>query len=83
MPAALLVMGGTGMALHYEVLSKIIGGVPPILAVGHPISGKSTAVAAALSLLDQRESIGGNNFSVIIIPNIIPNEVGFITWFGS
>ncbi len=37
------------MSFYYTLLSKIIGGVLPTLAVGDPISGKSTAVAGALS----------------------------------
>ena len=59
-PAALLVLGGAGISFHYTLLCKLIGGVPPTLVVGDPISGKSTAVAAALSVFDQRDSIGGN-----------------------
>ncbi len=58
--AVLLVLGGTGMAFHYKLLNEIMGGVPPTLAVGDPVSGKSAAVEAALSLFDQRECIGGN-----------------------
>ena len=58
--AVLLVLGGTGMSFHYRLLNTIMGGVPPTLAVGDPVSGKSTAVEAALSLFDQRECIGGN-----------------------
>lgn len=57
--AVLLVMGGAGMAFHYKLLNEEIGGVPPTLAVGDPVSGKSTAVEAALSVFDQRECIGG------------------------
>ena len=67
MPAALLVLGGTGMSFHYTLLSKIIGGVPPTLAVGDPISGKSTAVAGALSVFDQRDSIGGKTYHPTVL----------------
>ena len=57
--AVLLVLGGAGMAFHYKLLTEIMGGVPLTLAVGDPVSGKSAAVEAALSLFDQRECIGG------------------------
>ena len=37
-----------------------MGGVPPTLAVGDPVSGNSTAVKAALPLFNLRECLGGN-----------------------
>lgn len=52
-------LGGAGMAFHYKLLSEIMGDVPPTLAVGDPVSGKSTEMEAALSLFDQRKCIGG------------------------
>ena len=47
------------MAFHYQQLTKLVGGVPPTLAVGDPVSGKSTAVECAMALFNQRECIGG------------------------
>ena len=57
--AVLLVLGGTAMAFHDQQLTKLVGGVPPTLAVGDPVSGKSTAVECAMALFNQRECIGG------------------------
>jgi hypothetical protein len=57
--AALLVLGGTAMSFHYDLLHSLIGGVPITMAIGDPVSGKSTAVEAALALFDERESVGG------------------------
>ena len=57
--AALLILGGVAMSFHFQLLHNSIGGVPPTLAIGDPVSGKSTAVEAAMAIFDQRDSIGG------------------------
>ena len=49
------------MAFYFQQLCDLVGGVPPTLAVGDPVSGKSTAVECALALFNQRECTGGNN----------------------
>ena len=59
--AVVLVLGGAAMAFHYQQLTKLVGGVPPTLAVGDPVSGKSTAVECAMALFNQRECIGGKS----------------------
>ncbi|XP_067020202.1 uncharacterized protein [Acropora muricata] len=59
--AVLLVLGGTAMAFHYQQLTKLVGGVPPTIAVGDPVSGKSTAVECAMALFNQRECIGAGS----------------------
>ena len=57
---ALLVLGGMGLALHYEQLVALYDGVPPILAYGNSVSGKSLAVQIAMSLIGgETLSIGG------------------------
>ncbi|CAB4026318.1 Hypothetical predicted protein, partial [Paramuricea clavata] len=55
---ALLVVGGTVMSFHYDLLHSLIGGVPITMAIGDPVSGKSTTVEAMLALFDERESVG-------------------------
>ena len=55
----LLVLGGMGLALHYEELVALYDGVPPILAYSPPVSGKSLAVEIAMSLIGEETSIGG------------------------
>ena len=57
--AVLLVLDGTAMAFHYQPPTKLAGGVPPILAVHDPVSGKSTAVECAMAFFNQQECIGG------------------------
>ena len=56
---ALLVLGGMGLALHYEQLVALYDGAPPILACGPSVSGKSLAVQIAMSLIGEETSIGG------------------------
>lgn len=56
---ALLVLGGMGLALHFEELAALYDGVPPILAYGLPVSGKSLAVQIAMSLIGEEKSTGG------------------------
>ena len=60
-PATLLILGGMGLAIHYEQLASLYDGVPLIMAFGSPVSGKSLAVEMAMSLLSIRESIGGTD----------------------
>ena len=60
----LLVIGGTGMAFHYKLLNETTGGDPPTLAVGDPVSGKSTVVDAASSVFDQTVCAGGKWFKM-------------------
>ena len=66
-PSALLMIGGVGLAVHYEQLVNSLDGVPLIVAWGKPVSGKTTAANAAMAITGQRESIGGKNASRIII----------------
>lgn len=47
------------LALHYEELVGMYDGVPPILAYGLPVSGKSLAVQIAMSQICEETSIGG------------------------
>ena len=56
--AALLVLGGMGLALHYEELVAIYDGFPSIIAYGLPVSGKSLAVQIAMSLIGEETNIG-------------------------
>lgn len=58
--SALLVIGGAAMAFHFKLLHKHFGGVPITVAIGDPVSGKSTAVQSAMALFNQTDSIGGN-----------------------
>lgn len=58
-PAALLLVGGTGLALHYEKLSSLYDGVPLVMAYGLPVSGKSLSVQIAMSIIGKMTSIGG------------------------
>ena len=56
--AALLVL--SGVAFHFELSHNSLGGggVPPTLATGDPVTGKSKAVEAAMAIFDERDSIG-------------------------
>ena len=63
-PSALLILGGLGVAVHYEQLIQSYEGVPIIMAYGHPVSGKSTAVHAAMALIGQEDNIGGKSLSI-------------------
>jgi hypothetical protein len=45
--------------VHYEQLSKLFSGVPLIMAYGKPVSGKSTAVEAAMAVIGMEKKIGG------------------------
>lgn len=47
------------MSFHFKLLHKPVGGVPPTIAIGDPVSGKSAAVEAAIAIFWQRDSIGG------------------------
>lgn len=58
-PSALLTLGGVGLAVHYEQLCNLFDGVPLIMAWGKPVSGKTTAVRAAMALIGQEEAVGG------------------------
>ena len=60
-PSALLVLGGVGLAVHYEQLASIYDGVPLIMAYGNPVTGKSSAVQAAMAVIGQERKIGGEN----------------------
>lgn len=57
--SALLVLGGVGLAVHFEQLTRLYDGVPLIMAHGEPVSGKSTAVQCAMAVIGQEEKIGG------------------------
>ena len=61
MPSALLVLGGTAMSFHYQSLQNVMKGVPVTMALGDPVSGKSSAVEASMSLFNVREAIGGKH----------------------
>ena len=59
-PSALLAIGGVGLAVHYEQLCNLYDGVPlNIMAWGKPVSGKTTAVRAAMAVIGQQEAVGG------------------------
>ncbi|XP_028417637.1 uncharacterized protein LOC114542085 [Dendronephthya gigantea] len=55
---SLLVLGGLGIAVHFEQLSEEFNGVPFIMAYGAPVSGKSSAVEAAMAIIGQIEKVG-------------------------
>lgn len=48
--SAMLVLAGGVMCLHYSTITRVYKGCPTILATGPAETGKSTAVAAALSI---------------------------------
>ena len=48
------VLGGAALAFWYLQLTKLVGGVPLTLAVGYPVSRKSTAVECAMPLFQQK-----------------------------
>ena len=54
---ALLILGGMGMALHYQKLFQLYDGVPLIMAYGLPVSGRSLAIQIAMSLIGETKSI--------------------------
>ena len=54
---ALFVIGGVAMSFHFTLLHNLIGGVPPVIAIGDLVPGKSTAVEAAMAIFEQREPI--------------------------
>ncbi len=56
---SLFIIGGLGLAVHFEQLTGQFDGVPLIVAYGKPVSGKSTAVEAAMALIGQLEKVGG------------------------
>ena len=56
---SLLVLGGLGIAVHFEQSFNQFDGVPLIMAYGTPVSGKSTAVETAMAVIGQTEKIGG------------------------
>ena len=51
-------LGGMGVAIHYEQLTSLYDGVPLIMAFGDPVSGKSAA-EMAMSLFSGGACIGG------------------------
>ena len=61
--AALLVLGGVAMSFHFKLLHNS-GGVPPTLAIGDPVSGKSKAVEAAMAIFDEQDSIGCKLYTI-------------------
>ena len=57
--ATLLVLGGLGLAVHYEQLSIPYDGIPLVMAYGEPVSGKLHAVEFAMAVIGQFDRIGG------------------------
>ncbi|XP_044171978.1 uncharacterized protein LOC114962245 [Acropora millepora] len=55
---AVLMIGGMGLALHYEELAMKYDGAPLIMAYGLPVSGKSLAVSIAMAIIGEHTSIG-------------------------
>ncbi len=53
--STLLVVGGISLGVHYNYLDM---DVPPVLALGHPVSGKSKAAEIGMALLGMLETIG-------------------------
>ena len=66
-PSALMMIGSVGLTVHCKQLVKNFDGVPLILAWGKQVSGKTTAANVALSIIGQRESIGGTVLEYIAI----------------
>lgn len=58
---SMVILGGMGLAIHYELLRSLNDGVPLVMAYGLPRSGKSLAVKVAMSLRNERSCIGGNS----------------------
>ncbi|XP_044168038.1 LOW QUALITY PROTEIN: uncharacterized protein LOC122947290 [Acropora millepora] len=56
--STLLIIGGVGLAVHYEQLCNLFDGVPLIVAWGKPVSGKTTAAKAAMALIGQQDAVG-------------------------
>lgn len=50
----MLVMCGIALGLHYSTLK----GVPPVLALGFPVSGKSKPVEAGMAVFGTIEGVG-------------------------
>jgi hypothetical protein len=47
------------LAVHFEQLTGQFDGVPLIVTYGKPISGKSSAVEPAMTLIGQFDRVGG------------------------
>ena len=52
--SALLIMGGMGLAVHFEQLSQLFG-VPLIMAFGQPVSGSRPRWKWRCPLLDKQK----------------------------
>ena len=48
------VLGGAAMAFWYQQITKLVGGVPLTLAVGYPVSRKSTAIVQSTGISIKR-----------------------------
>ena len=55
---SLLVLGGLGIAVHFEQLFNQFDGVPLIMPYGTQLSGKSIAVDNALTVIGRTEKVG-------------------------
>eukprot|EP00794_Sanderia_malayensis_P002582 gene2582-2981_t len=54
--STILMLGGICLGIHYSTLDM---DVPPVLALGHQVSGKSRAMEVGMALLGMLESVGG------------------------
>eukprot|EP00794_Sanderia_malayensis_P013183 gene13183-14531_t len=54
--STILILGGICLGIHYNTLDM---DVPPVLALGHPVSGKSQAMEVGMALLGMLGSVGG------------------------
>ena len=66
-PSALMMISCVGLTAHYEQLVNNFDGVPLILPWGKPVSGKTTAANVAMSIIGQRESIGGTVLFITLL----------------
>ena len=64
-PSTLLMIGGVGLAVHYDQLVNSLDGVLLTLAWRKPVPGETTAAHAAMALIGHRETIEGKIASIM------------------
>ena len=53
------IIGGVGLAVHYEQLCNLFDGVALIVAWWKPVSGKTTGAKGAMALIGKQDAVGG------------------------
>ena len=56
-PQALLTLGCVGLGSNYDTVQEVMGGCAMGVLYGHPMSGKTTVLKAALSVVGQSDVI--------------------------